>query len=65
MEKFKWFNATKGYGYVTMDSGADIFVHYQSIGGPRSRSVNQGESVSFKVTHGSYGMQANKVMVED
>jgi len=57
----KWFNATKGYGFITTDSGEDVFVHYTGIEMDGFRSLDEGDRVTFEVTSGKKGPQASKV----
>jgi CspA family cold shock protein len=57
----KWFNAQKGYGFITGDDGQDVFVHYSAISGDGFRSLQEGESVSFEVEQGPKGLQAANV----
>jgi CspA family cold shock protein len=59
--KVKWFNAQKGYGFITGDDGQDVFVHYSAISGDGFRSLQEGESVSFEVEQGPKGLQAANV----
>lgn len=59
--KVKWFNAQKGYGFITGDDGQDVFVHYSAISGDGFRSLQEGESVSFEVEQGPKGAQAANV----
>jgi len=59
----KWFNGTKGYGFITRDSGDDVFVHYRSIRGKGHRSLVEGQSVFFHVSDGDKGLQADDVSV--
>jgi CspA family cold shock protein len=64
MEKgiVKWFNGSKGYGFISRESGDDVFVHYSAIeddGG--YRSLDEGETVEFEVTTGPKGLQAASV----
>ena len=59
--KVKWFNATKGYGFITRDGGSDVFVHFKSIVGECYKSLNEGDSVEFEVEDGSKGPQAINV----
>lgn len=58
----KWFSPKKGYGFITMEDGREVFVHYSSIDGDGFRSLEQGEKVRFEVTQGPKGLQAAKVM---
>ena len=58
----KWFNATKGFGFITRDSGEDIFVHFRSIRGEGHRTLKDGERVDFVVTDGDKGLQADDVI---
>ena len=57
----KWFNREKGYGFITTDSGEDIFVHHTSISEQGFRSLEEGQKVSFDVVKGQKGMQASNV----
>ena len=57
----KWFNATKGYGFIVREQGGDVFVHYSAIQGDGYRSLNEGETVEFDVTDGPKGLQATNV----
>ena len=58
----KWFNAEKGYGFITPDGGgADLFVHYSEIQGNGYRELFEGQRVEFEVTPGRKGMQASAV----
>ncbi|HUY23572.1 MAG TPA: cold-shock protein [Acidimicrobiales bacterium] len=58
----KWFNATKGYGFVTPDDGSpDVFVHFSAIDGTGYRELVEGERVEFEQTQGQKGPQATKV----
>jgi cold shock protein len=58
----KWFNAEKGYGFVTPDEGgADLFVHFSAIQTNGYRSLDEGQRVEFEVTQGQKGPQADKV----
>jgi len=60
----KWFNESKGFGFITpSDGSADVFVHYSSIKSDGFRSLNEGQSVSFKVENGPKGPQAADVNV--
>ncbi len=57
----KWFNATKGYGFITTESGEDVFVHYTGIEMNGFKSLDEGDRVVFEVTAGKKGPQASKV----
>ncbi|MCP3907019.1 MAG: cold shock domain-containing protein [Oceanicoccus sp.] len=57
----KWFNVSKGYGFVTRKTGEDIFVHFRSIQGEGRRVLREGQAVEFTVTEGDKGPQAEDV----
>ena len=57
----KWFNAEKGYGFITQESGEDLFVHYSEIQGNGYRTLEEGAKVEFEVTQGRKGLQASTV----
>jgi CspA family cold shock protein len=57
----KWFSPKKGYGFITMEDGQEVFVHYSAIDGNGFRSLEQGEKVSFEVAQGPKGLQASHV----
>ena len=57
----KWFNASKGYGFIQRQSGADVFVHFSAIQGDGYKSLNEGQAVEFEVTKGPKGLQAANV----
>ena len=57
----KWFNATKGYGFIQREKGGDVFVHYSAIQSDGYRSLNQGDAVEFEVQDGPKGLQAANV----
>lgn len=59
----KWFNDAKGYGFITRDNGADVFVHFRAITGRGHRTLNEGQSVEFEVIDGPKGLQAAEVCV--
>jgi CspA family cold shock protein len=63
--KVKWFNAQKGWGFITTDEGQDVFVHYSAIGGDGFRTLQQGDRVQFEVGDGEKGLQASKVAKVD
>jgi CspA family cold shock protein len=58
----KWFNETKGFGFISGDSGDDIFVHYSSIAGNGFKSLLEGDSVSFEIEDGDKGLKAVNVV---
>ncbi len=58
----KWFNNKKGFGFITPESGEDIFVHYSAIKSDGFRSLEEGEQVEFDVVEGPKGKQASNVM---
>ncbi|RJL33132.1 cold-shock protein [Bailinhaonella thermotolerans] len=57
----KWFNADKGYGFIAVDGGKDVFVHYSAILADGYRSLEQGQRVEFEITQGQKGPQAEAV----
>ena len=57
----KWFNDEKGYGFITPESGADLFVHFRAIEGNGFKSLKEGQKVSFTVVQGQKGLQADAV----
>jgi len=57
----KWFNETKGYGFITTDDGKDVFVHYSAIQGDGFKTLGEGQRVSFDITQGTKGDQASNV----
>ena len=57
----KWFNATKGFGFISREEGDDVFVHYNAIQGDGYKSLEEGEQVQFEVGEGPKGLQANNV----
>ena len=64
MEKgtVKWFNNSKGYGFIARDSGGDVFVHHTAIGGDGFKTLDEGQKVQFEVTRGPKGEQASNVV---
>ncbi len=58
----KWFNASKGYGFISRESGDDVFVHFSAIQGDGFRSLDEGAAVEFEVTEGPKGLQAANVV---
>ncbi|PJI49109.1 MAG: cold-shock protein [Pseudomonas sp.] len=59
----KWFNAVKGYGFITPESGEDIFVHFREIVSDGYKSLDEGQRVSFSLGSGPKGTQAEQVRV--
>ena len=60
--KVKWFNAEKGYGFITTDDGNDVFVHYSAIQGEGFKTLDEGQSVTFDIVEGPRGKQAANVV---
>ena len=58
----KWFNESKGFGFITSEDGSDVFVHYSSIQGNGFRSLAEGDAVSFDVESGPKGPKAINVV---
>jgi len=59
--KVKWFNDTKGYGFIERDDGTDVFVHHSDIEGEGYKSLTEGEAVEFEVIQGQKGPKATNV----
>ncbi len=59
----KWFNDAKGFCFITHESGDDLFVHFRAIQGTGFKSLQEGQKVSFIVTRGQKGLQADQVQV--
>jgi len=59
----KWFNSTKGFGFISQEGGEDVFVHFQSIVGDGYKTLNENDKVEFSVTQGPKGLQASEVKV--
>ncbi|APS41562.1 MULTISPECIES: cold-shock protein [Weissella] len=57
----KWFNADKGYGFISRESGDDVFVHFSAIQSDGFKSLEEGQAVSFEVQQGDRGLQAANV----
>ena len=62
MGRIKWFNNSKGYGFIGRENGPDVFVHYSGIVGEGYRTLQEGDRVSFEIVQGSKGPQAANVM---
>ncbi|MEU8718631.1 cold-shock protein [Streptomyces sp. NPDC048663] len=60
----KWFNDDKGYGFITPESGPDLFVHFRAIQGNSFKSLKEGQKVTFVVVQSQKGMQADEVQTE-
>ncbi|MEF2248499.1 MULTISPECIES: cold shock domain-containing protein [unclassified Paenibacillus] len=58
----KWFNAEKGYGFIQVEGGEDVFVHFSAIQGEGFKSLDEGQEVEFDVTEGNRGAQAANVV---
>jgi CspA family cold shock protein len=59
--KVKWFNNSKGFGFIERESGEDVFVHYKAIIGEGYKSLQEGDTVQFEVEKGPKGLQATNV----
>ena len=59
----KWFNGSKGYGFIERPEGEDVFVHFNAIVGEGYRNLEEGQHVEFNVTQGQKGLQAENVVV--
>ncbi len=59
----KWFNNSKGFGFIQRDKGEDVFVHYRAINGDGYKTLTEGQRVEFTVTQGQKGPQAEDVVV--
>ena len=59
----KWFNTSKGFGFITRDTGDDVFVHFRSIRGEGHRTLFEGQRVEFNITEGEKGLQAEDVAI--
>lgn len=57
----KWFNDQKGYGFIAVENGKDVFVHHSAILGDGFKTLREGESVEFEITRGPKGEQATNV----
>ncbi|BCB03085.1 cold-shock protein CspD [Rossellomorea aquimaris] len=60
--KVKWFNAEKGFGFIEVEGGDDVFVHFSAIQGEGFKSLDEGQEVSFDVEQGARGPQAANVV---
>ena len=60
--KVKWFNDAKGFGFIELEGGSDVFVHYSAIQSEGFKTLKQGQDVEFEIKDGDKGLQAAKVM---
>jgi len=60
----KWFNATKGYGFIAQDGGEDVFVHYSAVEMEGYRKLQEGQTVEFTIEKGPKGLQAANVTLK-
>ena len=60
--KVKWFNAEKGYGFITGEDGNDVFVHFSAIQAEGFKSLDEGQAVTFDLQQGNRGLQAANVV---
>ena len=58
----KWFNAEKGYGFITGEDGKDVFVHFSAIQGEGFKTLDEGQTVTYEFTEGEKGLQATSVV---
>ncbi len=63
--KVKWFNETKGFGFITQDQGEDVFVHHSEIKMDGYRTLKEGSKVEYEVTTGDKGLKATNVRMVD
>ncbi|RPJ55179.1 MAG: cold-shock protein [Dehalococcoidia bacterium] len=61
--KVKWFSAQKGYGFITTDTGKDVFVHFKEIQGDGYKSLEEGQPVEFEISAGPKGEHATRVVL--
>ena len=59
----KWFNESKGYGFIEQESGPDVFAHFRAINGEGFKTLKEGQKVEFNVTQGAKGPQAEDITV--
>jgi cold shock protein len=59
----KWFNNSKGYGFLSQESGVDVFVHHSAIQGEGYHSLEEGQKVEFSIEKGAKGLQAVNVVI--
>lgn len=61
----KWFNAEKGFGFITAEDGTDVFVHFSQINKEGFKTLDEGEKVTFEIVEGQKGPQASNVSIAD
>jgi len=59
----KWFNASKGYGFIEQENGSDVFVHHSGINAAGFKTLNEGDRVTFEVVQGAKGLAAANVTI--
>lgn len=59
----KWFNESKGFGFIQQENGPDVFAHFSAISGSGFKTLNEGQQVEFKVVQGQKGPQAEEITV--
>ncbi len=59
----KWFNSEKGYGFISMEGGEDVFVHFSAIQSDGFKSLDEGQAVTFDTENGNRGLQAANVRI--
>ena len=62
--RVKWFNDSRGYGFIAQENGEDVFVHFSAIQGQGFRTLSEGQTVTFEVVQGPKGPQAANVVTE-
>lgn len=58
----KWFNESKGFGFIAQESGPDVFAHYSAISGSGFKTLSEGQQVTFSITQGQKGPQAENIV---
>jgi CspA family cold shock protein len=58
----KWFNESKGFGFITQENGTDVFAHYSAIKGEGYKTLSEGDLVSFDVVEGDKGLKASNIV---
>lgn len=59
----KWFNESKGFGFIAQESGPDVFAHFSAISGKGFRTLTEGQKVEFNIVQGQKGLQAENIVV--